>query len=159
MTTGRPDVQQRPHLRVVGRLRAGLAGRAERDQLRVLQVQLLARPAEELGVLGHRAGPAALDEAHAELVQEPGDGELVGDGVGDALALRPSRSVVSKTWKASFAWSMVCRPSPAGRERWRDVSSEQTKDPSRNARGLRTGGSSAELSQCAPAIIAGPACG
>ena len=53
----------------------------------VLQVQLGLGPLEELGVLGHGAGPAALDEAHAELVQQPRDRELVGDRVADALAL------------------------------------------------------------------------
>ena len=61
---------------------AGLAGGAERDQHGVPQLQLAGRRAgEELGVLGHRARPAALDEAHADLVQQPRHGELVGDGV------------------------------------------------------------------------------
>jgi len=56
----------------------------------VLQGELAVRGAgEELGVLGHRAGPAALDEAHPELVEQPRDRQLVGDGVRDALALGP----------------------------------------------------------------------
>ena len=80
-------VQQRPHLRVVGDRDAGLAGGAERDQHGVPQVQFGARAAEELGVLGHRARPAALDEADAELVEQPGDRELVDHRVADALAL------------------------------------------------------------------------
>jgi hypothetical protein len=54
----------------------------------VPQVELGAGPGEELGVLGQRPRPAALDEAHADLVQQPRDRELVGDGVADALALR-----------------------------------------------------------------------
>ena len=84
----RLGVEQRAHLRVVGDGDAGLAGRAERDEQRVLEVELGARPPEELGVLGHRARPAALDEADAELVEQPGDRELVDDRVADALALR-----------------------------------------------------------------------
>ena len=54
----------------------------------VLQLQLPRRGAgEELGVLGQRAGPATLDEAHAQRVEVAGDGELVGHRVRDALAL------------------------------------------------------------------------
>src|SRR6202011_2979371 len=62
------------------RLDAGPAGRAERGELRVLEVKFGGRPAEELGVLGDRAGPAALDEPDAEFVQLPRDDELVGHG-------------------------------------------------------------------------------
>ena len=81
-------VEQRLDLRVRRpRRRPALRVGAERDEHRVLQVQLGAGPAEELGVLGHRARPAALDEADAELVEQPRDGELVDDRVGDALAL------------------------------------------------------------------------
>ena len=86
-TTGVSRVEQRAHLRVVLDADAGLAGGAERDQLGVPQLQLGAGAGEELGVLGQRARPAALDEADADLVQQPGDGQLVGDGVADALAL------------------------------------------------------------------------
>jgi hypothetical protein len=42
---------------------------------------------EELRVLGQSTGPAALDEADADLVEQPGHGELVGDGVAHSLAL------------------------------------------------------------------------
>ncbi len=87
-TAGGLGVEQRLDLRVVGDGDAGLAGGAERDEHGVPQLQLGAGPAEELGVLGHRARPAALDEADAELVEQPGDGELVGDRVADPLALR-----------------------------------------------------------------------
>ena len=81
-------VEQGAHLRVVLDADAGLAGGAEGHQHRVPQLQLAGRRArEELGVLRHRARPAALDESHADLVEQPRDGELVGDGVGDALTL------------------------------------------------------------------------
>ena len=83
----RLGVEQRPHLRVVLDADAGLAGGAERDQLRVPELELGAGAGEELGVLGQRAGPAALDEPDPDLVHQAGDGELVGDGVADALAL------------------------------------------------------------------------
>ena len=59
---------QRGDLGVVGRLDAGTAGRAERGELRVLEVQFGGRAAEELGVLGDRARPAALDEPDTEFV-------------------------------------------------------------------------------------------
>ena len=54
----------------------------------MLEVQLLAGAAEELGVLGVRARPAALDEAHAQAVDVPRDGQLVGDGEVEPLLLR-----------------------------------------------------------------------
>ena len=82
-------VDQGADLEVVLHAHTGLAGRAEGHQHRVPQLQLAGRrPREELGVLRHRAGPAALDESHADLVQQARHGELVGDGVRDALALR-----------------------------------------------------------------------
>nr|BFE68376.1 hypothetical protein GCM10020092_016770 [Actinoplanes digitatis] len=83
----RLGVQQGLHLRVRLHVDVGLAGRTERDEQGVLQIELLAGPREELGVLGHRARPAALDEADPEFVQQPGDREFVGDRVADALAL------------------------------------------------------------------------
>src|SRR5690606_17479029 len=43
---------------------------------------------EELGVLRDRAGPAALDEPHPELVEERSDRELVADREVHALLLR-----------------------------------------------------------------------
>jgi hypothetical protein len=53
----------------------------------VPQLELGAGAGEELGVLGQRPRPAALDEADADLVEQPGDGQLVGDGVAHPLAL------------------------------------------------------------------------
>ena len=84
---GRPGGQQRADQRVVGGLRPGPAGGAERGQRRVLQDQLVLRALEELGVLGVRPGPAALDEPHAELVEVPRDGELVDDREVEPLLL------------------------------------------------------------------------
>ena len=55
--------------------------------LRVPQVELVAGPAEELGVLGVGARPAALDVADAEVVELPRDVQLVGDGEVEALLL------------------------------------------------------------------------
>ncbi len=74
-------------LRVLARLAAGAAGGAERDQLGVLEVDLLLGAGEELGVARVGAGPAALDEARAEVVQVPCDGQLVRHGGGCAAAL------------------------------------------------------------------------
>ena len=82
-----PGVEQRLHLGVVLDPDTGLPRGAEGDQLRVREVQLGARPGEELGVLGQGPGPAALDVADADLVEQPGDGQLVGDGVAHALSL------------------------------------------------------------------------
>ena len=79
---------QRGDQGVVGRLHAGPAGRAERGELRVLEVQFGDGAAEELGVLRDRAGPAALDEPDTELVQLPRDDELVGHAEVQALLLR-----------------------------------------------------------------------
>jgi hypothetical protein len=82
-------VDQRLHLRVVLDGHAGPAGGAERHHHRVLEHELAVCGArEELGVLGHGSGPAALDEPDADLVEEPGHRQLVGHRVGDALALR-----------------------------------------------------------------------
>ena len=50
--------------------------------------ELVAGAAEELGVLGVGAGPAALDEADAELVDVPGDVQLVERRRGQPLLLR-----------------------------------------------------------------------
>ena len=79
---------QRGDLRVIGRLGAGPAGRAERGELRVLEVQFGRGAAEELGVLRDRARPAALDEPDAQLVELAGDDELVGHGQVEPLLLR-----------------------------------------------------------------------
>src|SRR4029077_15206847 len=48
-----------------------------------------ARRREELDVLRVRAGPAALDEGHPELVEHPRHAQLVGERQRDVLALRP----------------------------------------------------------------------
>ena len=79
---------QRGDLGVIGRLDAGPAGRAERGELRVLEVQFGDGAAEELGVLRDRARPAALDEPDAQLVELAGDDELVGHGEVEPLLLR-----------------------------------------------------------------------
>src|SRR5207302_1141780 len=59
---------QRGDLGIALRLHAGPAGRAERGELRVPEVQFGGGAAEELGVLRDRAAPAALDEPDTELV-------------------------------------------------------------------------------------------
>src|SRR5690606_35722967 len=61
---------------VVGRLHACPAGRAERGELRVPQVELCSSAPEELGVLGVGSRPASLDEADAQVVQVARDSEL-----------------------------------------------------------------------------------
>ena len=73
-----PAVPQGRDQRVVGGVDARPPGRAEGRELRVLEVEL-DRPAEELGVLGVGARPAALDIAHAQTVQLPRDRQLVRD--------------------------------------------------------------------------------
>jgi hypothetical protein len=80
-------VAEREHLRILVSLDAGTTGGSERDQLSVFERQLVLRPGEELGVLGHRPWPSALDEPHPHLVEESRHDKLVGDRVGDALAL------------------------------------------------------------------------
>ena len=118
--------------RVVRGLHAGPTGGAEGRELGVLQVELLAGAAEELGVLGVRARPAALDEPHAQAVDVPRDGQLVGDGEVEPLLLRAvaQRGVVdveqvawSRGWSSEDPWSLVAwewlatkRP-PVGNER------------------------------------------
>ena len=74
--------------RVVRGLHARAAGGAERGQLGVPEVELLRGAAEELGVLGVGARPAALDVAHAQAVELPRDAELVGDREVESLLLR-----------------------------------------------------------------------
>ena len=84
----RAALAQGRHQRVVGRAGTGAAGRPERRELGVLEVQLLLGAAEELGVLRVRARPAALDVADTQVVELLGDGELVGDGEVETLLLR-----------------------------------------------------------------------
>ena len=84
----RAGLAQRGHLRVVGGHRTRAAGSSRTPRACAWrELEFGAGPPEELGVLGDRAGPAALDEADAELVQAPRDGQLVGDGQGQALLL------------------------------------------------------------------------
>ena len=84
----RAGVEQRLNLGVGRSRRPGPTGGPEGDQLGGPQVELpRLGPREELGVLGHRARPAALDEADPELVQQVRNGHLVGDRVGDAFPL------------------------------------------------------------------------
>src|SRR5699024_12527584 len=64
------------------------AGAAESRQLGVLPAQL-PRPAEELLVLGVRAGVPRLDVGHPQLVQQPDGGQFVLYRKGDARALGP----------------------------------------------------------------------
>ena len=70
-------VEQGAHERVAVGAAAGPAGGAEGRERRVAQGQVARGAGEELGVLGVGPGPAALDEADAELVEVRGDGELV----------------------------------------------------------------------------------
>ena len=75
-------VQQRPDLGVVATWSPALRVAPNATSSACRSVQLPGRrPREELGVLRHRAGLAALDEPDAQLVEEAGDGELVADGV------------------------------------------------------------------------------
>ena len=73
----RARVQQRQHLRVLGRTRTGTAGGAEGGERGVAQRQFVPRPREELGVTRVRARPATFDEADAELVEVRRDRQLV----------------------------------------------------------------------------------
>ena len=88
VTTGAPGVHAaRATSGSSAAVDAGPAGRAERRQRRVLEVELVLRAPEELGVLGVRARPAALDEPDAEVVEVPRDGQLVGDREVEPLLL------------------------------------------------------------------------
>src|SRR5699024_8854620 len=80
-------VDQRRDRGVLGGGETGLAGRAERREPCVTQLELPRRTGEELGVAGHRTGPAALDVGDPEIVQVAGDGELVGHREGEPLLL------------------------------------------------------------------------
>ena len=88
-------VQQGPDVGVVLGAAAHPARGAEGCDQRPLPGEI-ARPGEELGVLGVGARPPALDEGHAQLVEPAGDPQLVVAGERDALALRavPQRGVV-----------------------------------------------------------------
>ena len=66
----------------------GAPGRAEGHQRGRGQAQLGRGPGEELLVLGVGAGPSALDEGHAEVVELLGHPQLVVDGERQPLLLR-----------------------------------------------------------------------
>jgi hypothetical protein len=80
-------VAQRADQGVVGRLHAGAASGAERGEPGVPQVQLVDGAAEELGVLGVGARPAALDVADTQTVELSGYRQLVRDRGVEALLL------------------------------------------------------------------------
>src|SRR5262249_56100058 len=115
---------------VAGGSRTRRAGRPERREGGVAELQLGAGPPEELGVLGDRAGPSAFDEADAELVQAPRDGQLVGDGQREAFLLGAvaQRGVVDVEavvgHVSSVLYGTATRP-------------DKAKDPSRDATRLR----------------------
>ena len=73
---GRLRLDERLHAGVVGRLHALAARHAERAQPAVLQ-RLGGDALKELGVLRIRERVAALDEVEAELIEPPGDEQLV----------------------------------------------------------------------------------
>jgi hypothetical protein len=125
---------QRDDLGVIGRLRAGPAGRAERGELRVLEVQLGGSAAEELGVLRDRARPAALDEPDAEVVQLPRDDQLVRDGQVQPLLLGP----VAQGGVVDVEGVIGHRCDPF-LGFWRKAGANK-KTPREYARGLRAGG-------------------
>ena len=79
---------QRGDESVVGRRTVRAPGGAERRERGVLQVELLRRQGEELGVLRVGAGPAALDVADAEVVEVARDVQLVLHGEVEPLLLR-----------------------------------------------------------------------
>ena len=86
MIDRRLRVEQRLHAGVVGRLHALAARHAERAQPAVPQ-RLGGDPLKELGVLRVRERVAAFDEIEAELVEPPGDEQLVLQREVDAFAL------------------------------------------------------------------------
>src|SRR5262249_43158783 len=120
----RAGLTQRRDLRVVGGYRTRPAGRPERREGGVAELQLGAGPPPEPGGLGGRAGPSAPPEADAELVQAPRDGQLVGDGQGEAFLLGAvaQRGVVDVETVVGH-WSSVL--SGAARR------PDKAKDPSR----------------------------
>ena len=77
--TGAPGFDEVGQDLVVLRLDAGPARRAEGDQRRGVERELLLGPGEELDVLGVGAGPAALDVGDAEMVELLGHAQLVVD--------------------------------------------------------------------------------
>src|SRR5207237_9157643 len=114
--SGNHGTAPRPH--------APPAGRAERGERRVPDVQYGGGAAEELRVLRDRAGPAALDEPDTELVQLPHDDQLVGHAEVQALLLRAVSQgrvvdVKGVVQHRIFSWDWFSSVPP------------KTKDPSR----------------------------
>ncbi len=83
---GRAGVDQRSDVRVVLDPVRPVASEAERRDPRVAP-RHATRRCEEVGVLGVRARPAALNEGHAKVVEAAGNLELVGHRHGQPLAL------------------------------------------------------------------------
>ena len=81
-------VEQVAQRGVVVDLAARPAGAAERHHRRRGELQLRGGASEELDVLRVGAGPAALDEVHAEVVELLGDAQLVVDRGRHALHLQ-----------------------------------------------------------------------
>ena len=81
-------VEQRPHLRVgVGAATPALRVAPNATSTAWRRSSSVRARRKNSVSLGMAPGPAALDEADAELVEQPRDGELVDHRVGDALAL------------------------------------------------------------------------
>ena len=116
---------------------AGPPGRPEGREPRVVQVELVAGPREELGVLGVGARPATLDEPDPQLVELARDGQLVGHGEVEPLLLRAvaQRGVVDV--ERALQVHRVCRPVLVGRCAL-GVSGQQKRPPV-GTEGLRAG--------------------
>ena len=80
-------IDQRLNVGVVCRIAVLAPGRAERRDLGVLQFQRLDR-LEVGGIFRVRARPAALNVGDAEVIEQFGHAQLVGDRKRDAFALR-----------------------------------------------------------------------
>ncbi len=81
-------LEQRPQVGVVLRASARAPGHPERGHLGPAQ-PCLGDAAEELGILGVRSRPAAFEIVNAQVVQAPGDLQLVLDGERKPFALGP----------------------------------------------------------------------
>ncbi len=86
---GRPGFDEVGQDGVILGFHPGAARRAEGDQCRRGELELLAGPGEELDVLGVGPGPSALDEGDPQMVELLGHPELVGHGEGKPLLLAP----------------------------------------------------------------------
>jgi hypothetical protein len=97
---GRFGVEQHLDLRIVLDLHLAAAGHAKGGDLRGLP-GALGGFLEEGGVLGVRAGPAAFDVVHAEVIELFGDADFVEGAEGDAGALGAvtQGGVVDGNWR------------------------------------------------------------